>query len=246
MMGALALSASLLIPLITGARADEPTPYPTPDAGPPDADTTPAADTTPDAGTPPDADTTPDADPGPSNNQVHIRSLSYGGTGCPAGTASASLSSDATAFHLIFDRFIASVGPGISLPESRKNCQVNILFHVPDGYTYALRSVDLHGYADLASGAKGMVKTSSYFQGQAPTASAWTTFTGPYQNNWQVHDEVDTASLIWAPCGIERSLNINVQVQIQKGTSAPGTTSFMTTEEERFDQHYDLLVRHCP
>src|SRR5690242_2282373 len=71
----------------------------------------------------------------PDPNTITIKKLSYGGTGCPAGTASVNLSEDATSFTLIFDQFLAQIGPGIPLAESRKNCQVNLTLHVPQGFT---------------------------------------------------------------------------------------------------------------
>ncbi len=183
----------------------------------------------------------------PDPGTIFIKKLTYGGTGCPAGTAAVNLSTDATAFTLIFDNFLAQKGPGIPLAESRKNCQVNLLLHVPAGFPYAVASVDYRGYADLAAGAKGMQKSTYYFQGQAPTASAWTTWTGPYANNWQTRDEVATASLVWAPCGVERSVNINAQLQLQPGSSSASSQSIMSMDSEdgQFTTIYHLVWQHC-
>ena len=184
----------------------------------------------------------------PSLDQMHIKSLTYGGSGCPAGSVAVDIASDRTAFTLIFDQFLAQIGPGIALAESRKNCQVNLTLHVPHGFTYAIASVDYRGYANLAPGAKGQQKSSYYFQGQAPTATAWTTFTGPYENNWQIRDQVNAAALVWAPCGMERSLNINAQVLINKGTSSASSSSIMTMDSEdgSLQTVYHVVWAQCP
>jgi hypothetical protein len=38
---------------------------------------------------------------------------------------------------------------------------------------------------------------------------------------------------------------MNAQVQVDKGTSAPGATSFMSVDEEGFDQEYSIVLQHC-
>ncbi len=247
--GALALTATatLLIPFMTGARADEPTVDPRPveptPVDPPPVDPPPADAAPVDA--PPVEPPPVEPPPGPPLDQIYIQTLSYGGTGCPAGTVDLSLSADGTAFSMRFNAFTAILGPGISIVESRKNCQVNTMFHVPAGWTYALTSVDQSGYLELADGAQAKVKTIAYFQGQVPQSSAWTTFTGPLAMDWHVRDEVPLAGLVWAPCGVPRGINVNASVQVAKGTSAPGTTSFVNVAREGLDQHYSLVWKRC-
>ncbi len=184
----------------------------------------------------------------PSPDQMHIKKLTYGGTGCPAGSVAVDIASDATAFTLIFDQFLAQIGPGVPAIESRKNCQVNLLLHVPHGFTYAITSVDYRGYANLAPGAQGMQKASYYFQGQAPTASAETIFRGPYEQDWQLRDRVSTAALVWSPCGVERSMNVNAQLRLTRGTAPASSSSFiqMDSEDGNIQQVYHIVWAHCP
>jgi Domain of unknown function (DUF4360) len=179
-------------------------------------------------------------------DSLKISNISYGGTGCPAESARVEIAPDQKAFTVIFDQFVAQLGPGIPLTESRKNCQVNVGLHVPNGFTYAITSIDYRGYANLAPGAQGMQKSSYYFQGQMPTASAWTTFNGSYDQDWQIRDTVETAALVWAPCGVERALNINAQLQIKKGTSTGQSFMQMDSEDGSIHQVYHLEFRRCP
>jgi hypothetical protein len=185
---------------------------------------------------------------GPDPRQVHIVGLQYGGTGCPAGTAAVDLSEDRQAFTVIFDQFVAHTGPGVSITESRKNCQLNLTLHVPHGFTFGIASVDYRGFADIARGDKGMQKASYYFQGQAPTASTWRPFNGRYQGDWQLRDEVEWASIVWAPCGVERALNINSQLRVDKLTSSSSAQSMMTMDSEdgQLEQIYHVVWRTCP
>ncbi len=188
------------------------------------------------------------ADDEPSPDELHITGLTYGGSGCPRGTVGVDIAPDGTAFTLIFDAFLAQIGPGVPLPESRKNCQVNFTVHVPHGFTYAITSVDYRGFANLAAGAQGLQKSTYYFQGQAPQASTWTPFSGPMLEDWHLRDEIDVAALVWAPCGETRSLNINAQLRVNKGTASASSSSFMAMDSEdgNIEQIYHVAWAACP
>ena len=91
----------------------------------------------------------------PDPSQVYIRNISYAGSGCPAGSTSQDISPDLKAFTLLFDQFVASAGPGIALPESRKNCQITVDLVYPQGWSYTVFSADYRGYASLTPGSTG-------------------------------------------------------------------------------------------
>jgi len=97
--------------------------------------------------------------------QVTIKGITYGGTGCPQGTMSAQIASDRTAITLIFDEYIASIGPGIAVTEQRKNCQLNVNLQYPGGFQYSVLSADYRGYASIQKGVTGTLKSTYYFQG---------------------------------------------------------------------------------
>lgn len=183
----------------------------------------------------------------PDPREVHIKSIKYGGTGCPEGTATVDLSDDRQAFTVIYDQFVTNIGPGVSITESRKNCQLNLTLHIPHGFTYGIASVDYRGFVDIARGAKGLQKASYYFQGQAPTASTWRPFNGRMVGDWHLHDEVEWASIVWSPCGVERALNVNAQLRLEKGSSSSSAESMMTMDSEdgNLEQIYHITWRRC-
>jgi hypothetical protein len=57
----------------------------------------------------------------------------YGGTGCPEGTVSATLSPDAKSLSLLFDHYQISVGGATGKSFDRKSCNIAIPVHVPQG-----------------------------------------------------------------------------------------------------------------
>lgn len=101
----------------------------------------------------------------PDPTQVHINGVTYGGTGCPQGTVGVAISEDRTTMTLIFDSYVASIGPGIAVTENRKNCQLNIDLLYPTGFQYSVFSADYRGYAALDKGITGTIKSTYYFSG---------------------------------------------------------------------------------
>lgn len=60
-------------------------------------------------------------------------------------------------------------------------------------------------------------------------------------------DTVPVAALVFAPCGEERNLNINTELQIDPGTSSPSATSFlaMDSTDGTIRTVYHVALRQC-
>ena len=66
--------------------------------------------------------------------EVQIGSPAYQGSGCPEGSVSATLSPDATALSLIFDRYTVEAGRAASgVQQDRKQCSLQIPMTIPRG-----------------------------------------------------------------------------------------------------------------
>lgn len=104
---------------------------------------------------------------GPSGHEVEIRGFTYGGSGCPGGSVAHMLSTDLTTLTLIYDDFIAQSGPGIQTKERRKNCQLNIKLHYPQGWQFSFFKADYRGHATLPAGFTGTCKATYYFSGDS-------------------------------------------------------------------------------
>ena len=185
-------------------------------------------------------------DPPPDRIVIDIATVN--GSGCPLGTAAIAVSEDNTAFTVTYSEYLAQVGGGSSPTAARTYCQLNLLGHEPQGFTYAIASADYRGYASLQRGASSTEKASYYFQGSPNTASRTHTFRGPYEDNWQATDDTDWAQLVWAPCGVQRNFNINTELRVNAGTSSPGATSYMTMDSTDGDIStvYHLAWKECP
>ncbi|RPE44253.1 uncharacterized protein DUF4360 [Streptomyces sp. Ag109_O5-1] len=184
----------------------------------------------------------------PPPDKIVITIATVNGSGCPQGTTAVAVSEDNTAFTVTYSAYLAQAGGNSDPTALRRNCQLNLVVHVPQGFTYAIASADYRGYASLQSGATGTQRASYYFQGSSNTAAASHPFSGPYDDNWQATDTTDWAQLVWAPCGVQRNFNINTELRVNAGTANPGKVSFMTMDSTDGDIStvYHMAWKECP
>jgi hypothetical protein len=185
----------------------------------------------------------------PPPDKIVIDIVTVNGSGCPAGTAAVAVSPDNTAFTVTYSAFLAQVGVGAKPTDFRKNCQLNLLVHVPQGFTYAVAETDYRGFAHLETGANGMERANYYFQGDAQTTPISHSLNGTYDDDWQFTDKNDVAQLVWLPCGETRNFNINAELRVNAGTSDPKkTTSFiaMDSTDGSITTTYHFAWKQCP
>ncbi|MFC4049776.1 DUF4360 domain-containing protein [Actinomadura syzygii] len=161
---------------------------------------------------------------------VTVEVVTVNGSGCPIGTAAVAVSPDKEAFTVTYSDYLAQAGGDSKATDARKNCQLALKVHVPQGFTYAIASADYRGFGYLEKGAKGTQKASYYFQGNAQTASATHSLQSPLNDNWQFSDSVPVTQLVWKKCGEERNFNINTELRVDKGTSDPTKVSFVSMD----------------
>ncbi|MCX4701055.1 DUF4360 domain-containing protein [Streptomyces sp. NBC_01373] len=184
----------------------------------------------------------------PPPDKIVIKVATVNGSGCPQGTAAVAVSEDNTAFTVTYSDYLAQAGGNSDPTAFRKNCQLNLIVHVPQGFTYAIASADYRGFAALQPGASAVQRASYYFQGSSSTVYKNHPFTGPHDDNWQATDTTDWAQLVWAPCGVQRNFNINTELRVSAGTQSPGKVSFMTMDSTDGDIStvYHLAWKECP
>lgn len=177
---------------------------------------------------------------------VRVRSITYAGSGCPAGSVAGNIAPDRQAFTLLFDSYIAEVGPGVAIREKRKNCQLNVSLDFPQGWSYTLLTVDYRGYASLEPRVVGTQQSSYYFQGSTQTARLRSDYRGPMDRNYQIRDTLGLDAVVWSPCGAQRSLNINTEVRLDN-SQATWARGLMTTDsiDGQLKQLYGFRWRRC-
>ncbi|WP_460065193.1 DUF4360 domain-containing protein [Streptomyces sp. YKOK-I1] len=186
------------------------------------------------------------ADPPPDKIVIDVATVN--GSGCRPGSAAVAVSEDNTAFTVTYSEYLAQVGGNSDPTAFRKNCQLSLIVHVPQGFTYAIAQADYRGFASLQSGANAVQRSSYYFQGSSQTVFKNHTFNGALNDNWQATDTTDWANLVYAPCGVQRNFNINTELRVNAGSSSPSKVSFMTMDSTDGDINtiYHMAWKECP
>jgi hypothetical protein len=167
----------------------------------------------------------------PPSERISVEVVAVNGSGCPAGTAAVAAASDNSAFTVTYSRYLAQVGVGAGVTDFRKNCQLGLLVHVPQGFTFAVAQADYRGFAHLMSGATALQRAGYYIQAEPATTYVNHSFRGPYSDYWQTTDRADVATLIYSPCGQDTILNANTELRVSAGSSdSSKTTSFIAMD----------------
>lgn len=169
----------------------------------------------------------------PPSGKITLDVVTLNGSGCPLGSAAVRVEPDNTGFKVVYSEYLAQVGPNLPSTEARKNCQLNLLVNIPDGFTFAVAETEYRGWAGLAKGATGIQEANYYWQGESSNATVTHTFQGPLTGMWKARDIA--AVLAYAPCGTTRNLNINTSLRVDKGSANASSVSFLTMRSQTND-----------
>jgi hypothetical protein len=173
---------------------------------------------------------------------VTLGDPSYGGSGCPAGSASASLSPDGTALSILFDSFSVEAG-GPNANVSRKSCNISIPVKVPNGFSVSLIDADYRGFVDVPKGSSARLDTEYFFAGsQGPKFSS--TFTGPFSNSYTKSHQLAASSNIWSACGASVNLRVNSGMMVRAGRGAEALAS-VDSADFKSGVVYHVQYRPC-
>ena len=181
----------------------------------------------------PEAPSTADVVP---PGKITVDVVTVNGSGCPAGTAAVAVADDNTAFTVTYSDYTA---------QFRKNCQLNLRVHYPQGFTFGIAKADYRGFASLPRGAKGMQRASYYFSGSSSTGTSTHNIPGPKSDNWQFTDQTDVAEIVFAPCGMVRNLNVNTEVRAFTNSANQASFVSMDSTDGSFNTRYQFAWKRC-
>lgn len=178
-------------------------------------------------------------------SSVKIKSLTFAGSGCPAGSLYGQMGRDYNAFQLNFDSFVAESGPGIPLTASRKNCAISATLEFPAGWSYSIGSVQYKGYVNLDAGVSANQTSSYYFQGSSATARLTTNVYGPLDASYTIKDELGISAMVWSPCGATRAVVMNAAVRTSSNSRFGYGLITLDQIEGKVEHTYGLQWRKC-
>ena len=167
----------------------------------------------------------------------------YGGNGCPAGSASVTLSPDAKSLSIIFDQFIAEAGPNVGKRLDRKACNIAIPVHVPSGYSISIIAVDYRGFVSLPRAATAKLSAEYFFAGmQGPRFVK--DFRGVQNTDYTFSNTLGVAANVWSPCGADVNLRVNANMML---TNSGYEDAMATVDSTDINAGiiYQLQFRRC-
>lgn len=148
----------------------------------------------------------------------------YGGTGCPSGTAAVALSGQT--ISILYDQFIAEAGGPTGRTFDRKSCNLAIPVNVPNGLSVSVVSVDYRGYNGLPAGANSVFRVEYFFAGgTGPVFNQ--TFAGPRQQDFTLRNNIVAAANVWSACGQDVILRTNASIRV---TTSGGQQAMATVD----------------
>lgn len=167
----------------------------------------------------------------------------YGGTGCPAGTASAVLSPDNKALTLIFDEFVVEAG-GASRTLERKSCNVAIPVHIPQGFSVSVIAVDYRGYVSLPVQASARL-TAEYFLAGSQGPRFDKMFIGKTDTDYKFSNKLDVNATVWSACGADTILRVNAAMLVKTNRYNDQATATVDSADFKTGILYQLQWKRC-
>ena len=174
---------------------------------------------------------------------IELGNPAYGGNGCPAGTASVTLSQDAKSLSLIFDQFIVEAGGGNRILE-RKSCNVAIPVHIPQGFSVSVVSVDYRGYVSLPQQATARM-TAEYFLAGSVGPRFEKLFNGRTDSDYQFSNNIGINAMVWSACGADTILRVNAAMLVRTNRQNDQATATVDSADFKTGILYQLQWKRC-
>ena len=177
-------------------------------------------------------------------DDIQLGQPAYGGSGCPAGSASAVLSPDQKSLSILFDQYITEAGGMSGRRLDRKSCNLAIPVRVPQGYSISVFQVDYRGYAAIPAGGRGQFNVEYFFAGsQGPRQTK--TFNGPTNRQYDLSDRLTAEALVWTPCGADTNLRINTGLMVQTNAAYADALATVDSADVTAGLVYHIQWRRC-
>jgi hypothetical protein len=171
-----------------------------------------------------------------STGDIALAEPGYGGSGCPVGSASVTLSRDQTAFRVAFTKYQVAAGGATSKLFERKSCNLAIPIVVPHGRSVSILAVAYRGLTRLPRGASSQFSVEYFFAGgRGPTFGR--IFAGPLDKAYLV----STGAGGWSSCGGAVTLRSNSSIKISTTSGAVSPRA----EHVQTAAAYHLQWRSC-
>jgi len=176
-------------------------------------------------------------------DDISLGTPGYGGTGCPAGSVSATLSPDNKSLSLLFDQYQIAVGGTSGKTFDRKSCNIAIPVRVPSGYSVAVLQIDYRGFNRLPASATSQFNVEYFFAGTRGPAFQ-RVFRGVLESDYLINNELVAESMVWSGCGEDVNLRTNSSMRV-KTVGNKEAVSSIDSQDVTAGIIYQLQWRKC-
>ena len=167
----------------------------------------------------------------------------YGGTGCPDGSVSVTLSPDQKSLSLLFDQYQVSVGGETGKSFDRKSCNIAIPVFVPQGLSVSILKIDFRGFNHLPQYGTSQFNVEYFFAGTRGPAFQ-KKFSGPLDEDYTINNELTARSIVWSGCGADVNLRTNSSMRVKTVSNKEAMAS-IDSEDINAAIVYQLQWRDC-
>lgn len=176
-------------------------------------------------------------------DDISLGEPGYGGTGCPSGTVSVTLSPDAKSLSLLFDQYQVAVGGETGKSFDRKSCNIAIPVRVPQGLSVSILKIDYRGFNHLPQSATSQFNVEYFFAGTRGPAFQ-RQFRGPLDEDYLINNELTAQSIVWSGCGADVNLRTNSSMRVKTVSNKEAMAS-IDSEDINAAIIYHLQWRQC-
>jgi hypothetical protein len=174
---------------------------------------------------------------------IKLGTPSYGGTGCPAGSASVSLSPDRQSISMLFDQYVVEAGGQRTI--DRKNCNIAIPVKVPQGYSVSVIAIDYRGFVSLPRGSRAQLSVDYFLAGQGRGVRTSKSFMGPTSDEYLKTDRLGLEAIVWTGCGASTILRANTSMLAQTNSRREQALATVDSADVNAGIIYQLQWRRC-
>lgn len=143
---------------------------------------------------------------------VTAQLVTINGSGCSDQVGEVTLSPEGDSFTLTFSDFLAT-------PRRVKACTAVVQVTAPEGYSYAVTGASYSGLAALPDGSRGVIRTTTWFQGGQSLAESWS-LDGPLLGTWDHSVAIPDEHRVFSACGAGPYLVLSASVRVAGSSSA--------------------------
>jgi len=169
---------------------------------------------------------------------LKLGKASYGGPGCPGGTAT--VAANSSTITLRFSSYQVAAGGSTGKSFDRKACSLSIPFTVQAGKSVAIVGLDFAGYNKLPAGATSEFRVEQFLVGgKGPVMTK--SFKGPITGKFTAST---ATALSWSACGAGSTFRVNTSL-IVKSSGGKAASASIRSQDVSTAVVYRLKFKDC-